>query len=280
MAEPAPHGADAGHRGVVEGMQLAKPRDCGEDAFAPRETLLGLAPEPRPRVGPWPAPCDAAPEGAYRCKMRVKRTRARACHTAVRVPDPHERDDKVPPRIRAHERDGMVPFAEPDSHSVSEFSLKSLATSPIEANRADRALDRDISCLVERRKSCHAVSLPEGVGTRLCRADTGWCRSPKWHWSRVSLGCLRQANSLRRLEEPLTRSRARLLWRPGRATFSRQVVRAIAATCASRIPTLSTRAEWHSLSVPLGLHHPARAQDERCSQRRGHVPQASGPRRS
>ena len=167
-------------------MPLAQPQDRRQHALTARETGLGIHAKARPGVRPGPLPHDRATERTHRIDVMLECTRPRPRETPVRTPGAHERHGEVPSGVRSHERNRMMPLAQPDANAVSKLALERRTARTVEADRADRHLHRQAAGLVERGQTSHAASLPRRGRTRLCRPGAGLCRSPKWHSPPVS----------------------------------------------------------------------------------------------
>jgi hypothetical protein len=110
----------------------------------------------------------------------------------VSPPGAQQGDGEIAPGVGTHERNRVMPLAEPDPHTVRELPLKRLAPRPVEADSADRNLDRHTTCLVKRGKASHFPSLSRPTNTKPCRSVTSSRR-------------IRQPHSRRRPSEPLSR---------------------------------------------------------------------------
>jgi hypothetical protein len=185
----------------------------------------------------------------------------------------------------------MMPFAEPDAHTVSELPLERLTTRPVDANGADRRLHRNTASLVERGKACHATRLACGCDTGLRQCVAVLCRVARQGGSAATRSPLpsgtrgdcrfsrtRHADP----DKPLTRSRTRLprTWalcrrpigidrecqlaaRTSRGAEQPQRMPPGWALLTSYEVLLGRRrevfAKWHSLRVSFGISDPSAA---------------------
>ena len=148
-------------------VTFSQPPDRRQNALATRKALLGLAPQPRPGIRARPRTHHGPPERTHSFRMRRQRPRPSPRQASLRPPDPQQSDAEIPARVGAHELRRVMPLAEPNPHTMRELALECPAPRAVETNRADRHLDRDATCLVERGKSRHAASVSD-PRTRNC----------------------------------------------------------------------------------------------------------------
>lgn len=162
---PATHREDARNARIVPCVPIPQPADRRVGRASVSERLLSLSPEAWPgvRSGSWPS---GRRTRSQRPQVRIERAVARPAETAAGLPQAAEREDEVAARVLDHELARPMIGTQPDAHSEPEVDPSRLPAGAIDANRADRLLQRDASRLVERRNSGHAADRPPSPSRR------------------------------------------------------------------------------------------------------------------